>query len=528
MPSKQPLSLHDLGMLAVDELERSVTYPSILNYQPWGGQEPFHKSTHLGRILSGGNQAGKTDALVCEFIWCASDTYPDWACGRPENWGHGAVQLRLICVDIQEGLEQILLPKFKRWMPRSMMVDGSWERSWDSNKLILTFANGSTIDFLTYKMDLQKFGGVQRHMIGFDEEPPLEIFNESMPRLHRFNGRWVISATPVKGIDWLYELLVEPVQRNEDSHKSVFFIELDARLNPHLQVEDRGAYNLAMTESERLTREQGKFMPKTGFVFPEFKPRFHVVPHHWPTRGCMIYSSTDHGVRNPTAWLWHAVSPNGRIFTFAEHYVTDQAIYEIAASVNRLESRWKMEQYGWFSGGVLRVGDPAMKQREGTSGMNPLQAYAQHGLYIGVEGIPKDPTIGIDKMHEYLSYEWEPESDRLIRPPMWTISDQCPNLIRELPKLQWAHYESDKVQFNNNFKEEVRKKNDHAFDSSRYFFTLRPNLRPQRNEFDSEGRRVTLTYGEALVDLTERGQQWNYRDPNFQVGYADEPEGEFL
>jgi hypothetical protein len=52
-------------------------------------------------------------------------------------------------------------------------------------------------------------------------------------------------------------------------------------------------------------------------------------------------------------------------------------------------------------------------------------------------------------------------------------------LIKELKKLHWKTYDSAKSRDANNRQEEIRKKDDHAPDSARYFFTLMPELKPE-------------------------------------------------
>src|SRR5690606_16613344 len=114
-----------------------------------------------------------------------------------------------------------------------------------------------------------------------------------------------------------------------------------------------------------------------------------------------------------------------------------------------------------------------------------------------VEGIPHDVMIGIEKMWAYMRYQeethWGPGR------PKWVISKACVNLIRELKKLRWATYSSDRQAYDVNKKDEVHKKDDHAFDSTRYFFTTRPDLTPAiDSERTSDGRPVTLTYAELI------------------------------
>lgn len=172
MPSKprQPTPA-ELLQLAISELDQSIHKPNILNYgqKDYPEQLRFHKSTKRGRFISGGNRGGKTDAEVVESIWWATNTHPYLK--RPSSWGSGPIQLRFVVVDVAKGIEQIVLPKMKRWIPRSYLKDGDWSKSWDATNYILTFENGSTIDFVTWGMDMMKLGGVPRHGIFFDEEP---------------------------------------------------------------------------------------------------------------------------------------------------------------------------------------------------------------------------------------------------------------------------------------------------------------------------------------------------------------------
>ena len=44
--------------------------------------------------------------------------------------------------------------------------------------------------------------------------------------------------------------------------------------------------------------------------------------------------------------------------------------------------------------------------------------------------------------------------------------------------LRWATYTSKKLQYENNKQEKIHKKDDHASDSARYFFTFMPDLTP--------------------------------------------------
>lgn len=476
MPRQQVESVESLFDYAKDLLDQTIRKPNILSYgsKPYPEQERFHKCEKVGRYLAGGNRGGKTDAMVVEMIWWASDTHPYLK--RPEKWGRGPLQLRCFVVDVSKGVEQIMLPKFKRWMPASMLIDGEWEKSWDAKNMILTFSNGSTIDFLTYGMGLEKMGGVPRHAIFFDEEPPRNIFNESMMRLADYDGFWVIAATPVEGMGWTYDLLWEPGINDPENPNTPGTFRLSADQNPYIQAEDLSRFGIAMDEEEQKMRFQGEFVARSGLVFPNFSEATHVVdltdffpdgkpPKHWEW-----YSSVDQGLNNPTAWTWHAVSPDGDIITFAEHYASNMIVDEHAAVVLQREA-------GWGYAPTIRVGDPAMLQRNGVTGTNYIQEYSRHGIYIGVEDLPREVMIGVEKMQQY--FKVRPKTFWGEGKPKWVISSNCINTIRELKKLRWATYESSKKAYDMNRQEAIHKKDDHAFDSCRYFATLMPDLRPE-------------------------------------------------
>jgi hypothetical protein len=214
--------------------------------------------------------------------------------------------------------------------------------------------------------------------------------------------------------------------------------------------------------------------------------------------------SIDHGWNNPTAILWHAVAPNGDIVTFAESYKSMTTVSEHAAIIREREQAWGKEC-------DMRTGDPALKQTSGITGTSVLQAYAEQGVYIAVDGVPRAVMIGIEKMQEYMR----------IRPngtPTWTVTENCVNLIRELKKLRWATYSSDKQAYAMNKQEEIHKKDDHAADSLRYFMTLMPDLRPNngRELTPTEKIPTTIPYTELLAKMSA--------DPN--VHFIDDETGD--
>jgi hypothetical protein len=496
--------------LAIRELDNALTRPNVLTYQPYPAQLDFHSCDLVGRYSSAGNRAGKTTAAVVEAIWWATDTHPYLT--RPVKWGRGPLKLRFVSTDVDRGIKVMIIPELKRWVTTSMLINGTWEDSWNESSLIFTFANGSTIQFLTHGMELDKHGGTALHMVFFDEIPPLGVFNENLMRLIDFQGRWVLSATSVEGMGWSHELLWEPVENykkrmakpeqdptpRKGERNDIGIFQFSQKDNPHLQtpIAERGSYYVGMDENERAIRELGEFSPRSGRVFPNWNEHTHVLEEHIePSRLWRWYTSVDFGWANPTAWLWHAVSPDGRIYTFAEHYSGGMTVQEHAQLVLAREAFWHVK-----GDDLLRVGDPNNGNAKVVNGISYVSEYAKNGIHIGTD-INRDVMIGIEKMQQYVKIQKETAWGK--ETPTWMISPNCVNLIRELKKLRWASYDSAKKQFDTNKQEVVHKKDDHAFDSARYLFTLMPELQPSIQEViekkAEEG--VTLSYEQTMAML---------------------------
>jgi hypothetical protein len=163
--------------------------------------------------------------------------------------------------------------------------------------------------------------------------------------------------------------------------------------------------------------------------------------------------------------LWHAVSPDNRVITFSEHYALEMTVKEHAEV-------YHLRNSGFNRVPDIVVGDPAGSQRNGVTGTSLIQEYAEYGMYIATEGVPRDVLAGVNKMTQYLRLN--PENR-----PHWQITANCDALINEMLRLHWQTWATRKGAFENNKKEKIHKKDDHAADSSRYFFTLLPDLTPE-------------------------------------------------
>lgn len=455
--------------------------PNIHGYRPHSKQANFHSSESKKRLYIGGNRSGKTTAGVAEDIFYLRGEHPFKRVYEPPVYG------RVIGVDFLRGVKSILIPQFQRWLPPTMLKGGSWSRSYDAESRTLHLANGSTLEFMSYEQDTDKFAGVPRHFTHYDEEPPKHIFDECQARLIDYNGDAWFTMTPVEGMTWVYDDLYLP--GIDESDDSVYVIVADMTDNPYINKEGVASFLAGLDEDARAQREQGRFVQLGGLVFKRFDTKVHVVSYEVPPLDWEWYASLDHGWNNPTCWLWHAVSPSGHVITFWEEYASERLVRDWAEVFHeRNRAFGKVPE--------IIVGDPAIKQTAAQTGTSIQTEYGMHDVYIMPGN--NDVAAGINQMQDYLRAD--PRTDT----PFWVISDNCTNLIREMGRLKWASWAGRKAQYENNRQEKIHKKDDHAPDSARYFMTCLPDLKPifmqaaQNNKIRLDGSPL-LRYDEALA-----------------------------
>ena len=197
----------------------------------------------------------------------------------------------------------------------------------------------------------------------------------------------------------------------------------------------------------------------------------------------------DSGYTNPTVWLWLAVDELNNVTVFKEHYAAKKTVADHAAIVNQI-TRDMERDYGikvW-----LTTGDPAIKQTKEHTGTSILQEYQRYGIYIAVDMIPKDRRIGLERIRQYM--KWNKQSKR----PHLMITDDCPNLIAELPKLRWKKWASPKIAEQNNKHEDIRDKDNHAYDALKYAMTFLSDLAPDSVEEQNNTRQFHDTFKDAF------------------------------
>jgi hypothetical protein len=197
----------------------------------------------------------------------------------------------------------------------------------------------------------------------------------------------------------------------------------------------------------------------------------------------------DSGYTNPTAWLWLAVDQDGSIVVFREHVQTKWNVAQHSEVVNSVTRQILRESGAEL---YLTTGDPAIKQTKEHTGTSIQQEYQKHGINIYVDSIPTDRRIGLERIRQY--FGTNPKTGK----PFLMITDDCPTLIAELPKLKWKKHASAKVAEQKNKLEDIRDKDNHCYDALKYAMTFMADLTPDRYMATSENEKFHSAFADTF------------------------------
>lgn len=227
----------------------------------------------------------------------------------------------------------------------------------------------------------------------------------------------------------------------------------DQRFQYFITRSDYGKKLWALPEQERAAHLYGDWDSFVGQFFREFSKRLHVVrpftiPSYWER-----FTSFDWGFTSPACQLWHAVSPEGTVYTYREMYVSGKDTPWLGQRSVALNGDDKIR---------YKVGDPSCW--DASRGPSIAEVMANNGWAMVMA--ENDRVNGWARVREYLSYE-ESESGQLLRAPKWQVFETCRNLVRTLPSL--IHDEHDPEDCDTDGE-------DHAPDALRYGLMTRPKL----------------------------------------------------
>ena len=278
----------------LEEIKKRKQYFHLEDFHPYAKQiEFFNAGNFRERMLSAGNQLGKSEAGAYEMAVHLSGLYPDWWMGRKfpkaiTAWAAGvsAVVTRNVAQSklfgkygVAELLGTALIPKDK------IVGDPSSSRAatdaFDTVHVRHKSGGISSVTFKSYEQGDKKFQGEPVDVIWLDEEADAAIYDECYARGNATGGMIYTTFTPLQGKT---ELVNRFWNNKEPKYRKL--IRIKTSDCPFMTPEKIEA-NLAGTPThQRAARMDGIPMQGSGNIFETevgklLEPRIEYVPESW-------------------------------------------------------------------------------------------------------------------------------------------------------------------------------------------------------------------------------------------------------
>ena len=298
----------------LDTLEAAALRKRFRRYDffiPYPKQQQFFDlgANVKERLLSAGNQNGKTYAGGYETAIHLTGEYPDWWLGRRWDrpiiaWACGEsglvvrdVQQSLLCgtpgVEDEQGTGMI--PR-DLWVGKPSSARGVAD-AYDTVAVRHTSGGISTLSFKSYEQGRGKFQGKGVDFEWWDEEPPDDVYQEGMARLIATGGCAEMTFTPLKGMTGV----VTRFFSEKSDNRALVMMTIDDAL--HIPAAERAKRIADMRPHEREARAYGVPMLGEGRVFQSAEETliepaigFDNIPMHWAKLWAV-----DFGIAHPFA-----------------------------------------------------------------------------------------------------------------------------------------------------------------------------------------------------------------------------------
>jgi phage terminase large subunit-like protein len=244
-------------------------------------QKVIHLCTSSIILDAGGNQGGKSTTGAIEGLIKATgevpfslrDSYPKEKI--PAKFPN---HVRVVGVDFPTFLKN-LLPTYQKWVPREFLVDGSWEKSYNSEGRVLRLGKKGvltgTVEFMTNEQSVRSFQGPPRQKIIYDEEPRWDIYRENLMRFTTSDKLDVLFCmTPTEGMSWVKEEILDKV---DGRRISAFKVPSITNSRANLDVLEDVLSGLGSYEEIKM-RLLGEFVSLSGLVYGRlFNEKIHVI-----------------------------------------------------------------------------------------------------------------------------------------------------------------------------------------------------------------------------------------------------------
>lgn len=362
----------------LEQYDRAVSVNQLYNYSPYPKQREFHwygSQKKYERLLSAGNQQGKTYAGAAEMAYHLTGDYPDWWDGvrwdRPIHaWaaGEGSTEVRDTGQKLLLGEPGVKEAFGTGMIPKDKIVDVSLSRgvanAYDTVQVRHSSGGISVLRFKSYEQGRTKFQGATIDLVWLDEEPDMEIYTECLARLTATNGYLYMTFTPLKGMSDV----AKRFWQDESEDRSIVKMTIDDA--EHIDESERARRIAQYPEHEQEARIMGYPMMGEGRIFQIAESLIRTDPFEIPSHFAII-SGLDIGIDHPTAAAWIAWDRDNDVM-----YVFD-AYKRSGGSVPEHSSTIKSR------GSDIRVAWPKdAHSRDKGSGKQVIQQYKAEGVRV--------------------------------------------------------------------------------------------------------------------------------------------------
>lgn len=393
------------------QLERRRLENPLEFFTPHGAQTEFLEARTRIVAAFAGNRFGKSTVLIVKAL-CQALSRED----LPEHL-HAYKQVEAPCHGWMLAYSEAkvfdsLKPAFEKWCPRRALAGGSWSKAFNGERMILTFANGSTIAFKTQQQDTSSLESADLDWAGYDEPPPKAHRNACLMRMARGVREWY-AMTPLRvHVGWIRR---EIWAKREDPDITV--VQGTIHENPTLAAAEVEFILSQFTEEERESRERGAFMDVSGLVYKRFEAARVDPPTREFVLGLENVLGIDPGIRN-AAIIFGGFDLHGVDWIWDELLIRDGTPSQYVEGIDAILARWGLERRS-----VMVVIDPAARQRSQATGDTVQSELMRLGLPT-MNGV-RDREAGQQQIR-----------DRLLHGRL-KVSAACVGLRDEADEFAW-------------------------------------------------------------------------------------------
>jgi phage terminase large subunit-like protein len=375
----------------------------------------------------------------------------------------------------------------------------------------------------------------------YDEQPPENIFNAVDERTRTLKGYHFFTLTPHKvegrsdtgGGGWLQRLFTgEEKNGHSISCYNTSLGDVPDWIYPEsekVKAFEKWIHEPTRTKNTLVLREGrsrvlGEWHKTSGLVIDNWDMEVHIVDDFKLPVDATLYRGLDHGVNNPTACLWAAVTKpdkewDSEIFIYREMYTTGKLINENVSEIIRLSgnSRRRMSDFSDNRSGMqMQMWEEVFNSEKYAASVLDSRSFASSDSNTGKPygwiykscGLPVKPASGKNHTHWvpimkslfHVDYSKNhPYSKGVKGRSKIYIFRSCVNLIREINGWIYEEYRSGFE--GKNMKETPRKKDDHGCTALVYL------------------AQIPLRFRGDLFVATNKEERADYDYANSEAGY---------